>query len=205
MRSVLLLLAFALPAAAQTYNCQQVLTPAGFTLSCAPLGAPPPPPPPTPLPPLPSPPTAGCPAPGDVYQGSIIRAGAEKIFMTSGRVYSSLLPRTTTGHRSGEVKLGETPDSAQVLQSIELSISKCKGFIDTSGGTCYLKSRQGSWNTMVWLETSIPGVSDADARTYNLCFAKPAEGTWYFNMRYNYTECWSGTCAYVLQWNDGPI
>ena len=124
--------------------------------------------------------------------------------MASGTIYSSPLPRVTE-RISGSVKLGETTVSPQTMQSIEMSISKCKGEIKAVQGGCYLKSPQGGFNSLTWTQSSIPGISDADGQAMGVCYAKLEEGPWYFNLRYTYSQCHYGTCGYVLQWNYGPF
>lgn len=169
------------------------------TFNVSSTAAPPPPPPPS------GGPAAGCPAaPLDLIEGSLVYQGGPRVVMPSGRVFSAPLPNLGA-LTSGVVRLAEASVSPQAMQSLQMTISRCKGEILTTRTACSITSPQGSLNDIPWVQASVPYFSDADGQAMGLCYAKVSEGQWYLNLRYNYTECAHGQCGYVLQWNNGPL
>lgn len=147
---------------------------------------------------------AGCPAaPNNVLDFELKLSGADVQRMESGRIASAVLP--IIGIRaSGQVVLGEATTSPRGAAVVEISISRCRGEINTNGGSCYLRTDNPTFTTMTWLENAKWGAStDGIAATYNLCKAYTTDGTFYVNMRYTYSQCNYGTCGFVSQWNYG--
>jgi hypothetical protein len=149
----------------------------------------------------------GCPTPpNDVLDFELKLSGADVQRMASGRIASAKLPPVVS-RASGQVVLGETTTSPRAA-IVEISISKCRGVIDTSppaGNTaCYLRTDNPTFTTLSWLEQPKWGAStDSVAAAYSICKAYTTDGTFYVNMRYTYSVCNYGTCGFVSQWNYG--
>jgi hypothetical protein len=143
-----------------------------------------------------------CPAvPADVQDFDLKLSGADVQRMPSGRIASAVLP--VTGHASGQVVIGETTTSPRAA-TVEISINRCHGVIDTGAGGCYLRTDNPSFATLTWIEQAKWGTGTDDViRSYGLCKAFPDQKM-YVNMRYSYSQCNYGTCGFVSQWNYGP-
>jgi hypothetical protein len=149
---------------------------------------------------------AGCAAPpNDVLDFNLLLSGADRLIMSSGRIASAVLPKVsdTRNSFSGQILFGESTISPRAA-TVEISVSKCKGVIDTAGGSCYLSSSNPSFLKMEWIEKPIWDAStDTIAANYNLCKAYMADGTFFVNVRYSYSasDCQYGQCGFVDQWN----
>jgi hypothetical protein len=151
--------------------------------------------------------SAGCPAPpSDMQLFALTLSGADRVNMPSGRIGSMVLPVMETRGGSGRLILAETTLSPRA-GTVEISIGKCPGVIDTTAGACYLSSTNITFMKMDWLEVPIWGANtDTIAAAYGLCKAYASDGAHYVNMRYSYApaDCTYGTCGFVGQWNYGP-
>lgn len=132
----------------------------------------------------------------------------------SGQVRSIPLPALSGN--SVQISLGETPslNSPQPV-TIEASISRCPGVIDSDGTNsdprnfCNLRSTNGFYNSVVaFISPSSASNVDsvASAATWGYCWAPTSAGQWYFNVRWTYPQCPLGvaTCGFVIQYNFGP-
>jgi hypothetical protein len=163
-----------------------------------------PPTPPTP----PTPPVQpGCPTPpSDVLDFELKLSGADRLIMASGRIAAAILPavRAAGGvSPSGKIVFGESTISPRAA-TVEFSVTKCRGVIDTNAGFCYLRSSNPTFMRRDWIEEPIWGATtDATANAYELCKAYLTGGPWYVNVRYTYSpgDCSYGNCGFVDQWN----
>jgi hypothetical protein len=131
--------------------------------------------------------------------------------MPSGTIGAARLPVLPDWAASGQVIVAETTSSPRAAV-IEVSITKCRGVIDTTGGACYLRSTNGSLTNATWLQRtpSYGSWTDSNAATLaaqsGLCMAYASTGSFYVNMRYTYDggqNCTLGVCGFVSQWNYG--
>jgi len=169
------------------------------------------------------PPPAGCPAtPTDpayisatlvgIGQGQVIgypaSIGNVGFTLPSGKVAAIALPPTINGHSSAVFKMAPTSFSPS-SGTLEISISKCPGTIDTNGSLastfCYFRGNAASPGNRKWYGKPTTIItSTATAQYYSACWAGESEGQWYANIRYVYTTCnnYTGTCGQSVQWND---
>jgi len=179
---------------------------------------------------------ANCPAiPSDAVNlanGSatnINYGGNSFIYLKSGQIGYTTLPQlsafrpagvdaNTAGYGSAKIQIAQTTASPRD-GTYEISIGRCPGVIDTTGsgsnagnnaGTCYRSGpTMPSIFSLSWFENvGVNGASstDAQASLYAMCEAYASKGTWYVNVRYNYTNCGYGTCDYMINWNwDYPM
>lgn len=147
----------------------------------------------------------GCPAvPNDVADFTLKLSGADVQRLASGRIASATLPTIGT-QASAQFVLGETTSSPRAA-TVEASINKCRGVIDTNAGFCYLRTDNPSLTGFTWLERPPAGWgvnTDTYAAAYGLCKAYASDGPYYLNMRYTYSSssCSLGICGFVSQWN----
>lgn len=159
---------------------------------------------------------AGCPtgfvAPSDL-QTSVFPAIGNPSLVSghSNQITSLQLPTTQVPSVSGAFSLTEatavyTPSPV----TINISISKCKGFIDTSDYTnrCNLTSQNGSYTSMSWFSgpSIAAGVTDAaTANAHGSCWAPASDGPYWVNMRWSYSSCASGvvSCGFSLNQSMG--
>lgn len=158
-------------------------------------------------PPPPPPPPPGCAAPPpDVLDFDLKLSGADRLIMASGRIASAILPGVKTNggvSNSGQIVFGESTISPRAA-TVEISVTKCRGVIDTNAGFCYLRSPNPTFLKREWIETPIWGAStDSVAQAYELCKAYLTDGPFYVNVRYTYSpgDCQYGNCGFVEQWN----
>jgi hypothetical protein len=157
--------------------------------------------------PVTPPPGNGCPAvPTDVLDFDLKLSGADRLIMSSGRIGSAVLPGVKTNGgtgNSGQIIFGESTLAPRAA-TVEISVTKCRGVIDSAGGTCYLRSSNPTFTKLEWLERAAWGAStDAIATAYGLCKAYVADGAKFVNIRYTYSasDCSYGQCGFVSQWN----
>src|ERR1700674_424585 len=154
------------------------------------------------------PPAAGCPTPPlnivttfTNGQGDFGASGTNPhLAMQSGVVASIPLPTTGLPRNSGQISQGPAiPPPGMVL---ETTISKCRGVIDPTAGTCYYKTTSVSWNDFPWFFQTdsrwTPGLIGA----WGYCYAPTAGGPWYFNVRYTFPGTGTGDLFYT--WGGGP-
>lgn len=152
----------------------------------------------------------GCPTPpSDVLDFELKLSGADILRMGSGRIAAAVLPKIsdTRSSGSGKVIFGESTIAPRAA-TVEVSITKCRGVIDTNGGTCYLRSTSVSFMKQEWIERALWGDStDAVVASYGVCKAYQTDGTFYVNVRYTYSpeNCQWGECGLVNQWNYGSF
>ena len=152
---------------------------------------------------------AGCPSPQtDVVLATLGGKGNPLLQrQRSGQVVFMELPATSPGRSSGQVTFGESAGGAYTPQpvTIEISISKCPGVIesDTGANFCNLRSTSGAYNSIVWLSKAVAGI---DVRLNGFCWAGDSQ-QYYVNARWTYASCAFGvaTCGFAIQHNDGPF
>lgn len=148
----------------------------------------------------------GCAAPpNDVLDFELKLSGADILRMGSGRIAAAVLPKVsdTRGSSSGKIIFGEATIAPRAA-AVEISVTRCRGVIDTNGGHCYMRSTNVAFMKMEWIEQPIWGAStDNIANIYGLCKAFQADGPFYVNVRYSYSpsDCQWGDCGLVNQWN----
>ena len=159
-------------------------------------------------------PSASCPtgfsAPQDLLDGTLGGNGNVLLQMQkSGQVVSIPLPTVPTF--TGQVAFGESAGGAYTPQpvTLEISISKCKGLIDTNrtNNYCNLTSTNGNYNSITWFAKAYSRLTDAASATqYGYCWAGDSGGQYYINARWTYNSCafGAGVCGFAIQWNQGP-
>lgn len=162
---------------------------------------------------------SGCPTPAAgtttyVFPASpgqrVDNNGFSNFVLPNGAIGAVKLPNTVNGHSSGQVQLTYSPFTASTQTLVEISISKCPGVIDNTGGTltgaapsCYFSSFTSADATVDWMGKLISGVS-----TVGKCMALESDGIpYYANIRYTYdpSGCLYSSgqgCGEQLQWND---
>lgn len=151
-------------------------------------------------PPPPPPAAGGCPTPpADAYVNIPIRLyGNDLPYMKSGQIgYTTLPTFASMGGAAGsaQVRTGITTGSAN--GTVEISINKCPGVIDTTGaynggatgGKCYKSvPTDGSLHWQTWFEVpgANPAATDSLATSQGICEAYASKGPWYVNIRYNF-------------------
>lgn len=153
----------------------------------------------------------GCPLPSNVASASINGIGNPLLQMQrSGQTAFIPLPATSPGRASGAVIFGESAGGAYTPQpvTLELSISKCPGIIDTntSGNFCNLRSTNGNYNSITFLSRAFQTINSNNASQYGYCWAGEG-GQYYLNARWTYSSCAFGAqvCGFAIQYNDGPF
>jgi hypothetical protein len=178
-----------------------------FTGTVTPTATPPGPPVEPPPPPPPPPPTP--PAGGPYIEWNLKLSSADILRMHSGQVASAVLPsvKAAGGQKdSGQIIFSEATVSPSAA-TIEICISRSRGLIDpNAGGGFYLKSTNGSFTKLEWIEREIWGTrTDYIASLYGLAKAYLDQGPWYVNVRYTYApgDCKYAPCGFTNQWNFG--
>lgn len=164
----------------------------------------------------PPPPSAGCPAgyvePGDlIFTDLGISGHGNTIALKSGQVGATALPTIQGNVNSGQIIMTESSTGPVGAVTVELSISKCRGYIPTGsataagnpgGGACYYKSNVATTSSLLWAIRPIPGVDSGSLEGYGVCAAMD-NAPYFFNVRYNYAQCFYGTCSYIVEWYNG--
>lgn len=162
--------------------------------------APPPPPPPSNCP-------TGFVMPVDMVSSSLPGLGNPIFAMQkSGQVISIPLPNLN-GLNTGQITFGESPTAVTPQPvTIEISINKCPGLIDSGPSSCNLRSTQGSYNSITWFAKAYSIITDAtSANQRGYCWAGDAD-QYYVNARWTYQYCPLGAqvCGFAVQYNQGP-
>ena len=152
---------------------------------------------------------AGCAVPTNVTANNLTGIG-NPLFQrqASGRTLFMPLPATSPGYVSGQVSFGESAGGAFTPQpvTLELSISKCPGIIDTNttGNFCNLRSTNGSYNSITFLSQAYQGINAGNAAQSGYCWAGDG-GQYYINARWTYSSCAFGAqiCGFAIQNNSG--
>lgn len=165
-------------------------------------------PPPNPDPPDPTPPDPTPVPPGPYVSFELKFSGADRLYLQSGQVACSSLPNNIESMRaashSGKIIFGETPDSPRGAK-VEMCISKTPGLIDPSNPLFYRNVSNSAYMEFEWLERLPPNWTTDTARIYGIPICKPAEGPWFFSVRYTYQAADNPNPpkAFVNQWNYG--
>ena len=156
---------------------------------------------------------AGCPAiPVDAVANFPIHFGGNDLnWLNSGQIgYAPLPTFASWGGGGASAKLITGITTGSLDGTVEMSINKCPGVIDTTGaykggatgGNCYKKiTVDASLHWLTWFEAPgiNPSATDAEANQFGICEAYASNGPWYVNVRYNTT---SGARAdYLWQYN----
>jgi hypothetical protein len=158
------------------------------------------------------PPVSGCPAgfvpPADMSGMTLTGMGQPLIAMQkSGQVLSIPLPNLG-GLATGQVTFGESSTAATPQPvTLEISINKCPGLIDTSSTSCNLKSTMSSYNSITWFAKAYSIITDAaSADKKGYCWAGDSS-QYYVNARWTYQSCPFGAqaCGFAVQYNQGPF
>ena len=166
----------------------------------------------TPPPPPPPPPT-NCPVgyslPPNLLDASFAGLGNPLLQMqASGQVVAIPLPAMQS---SGQVTFGESAGGAYTPQpvTLEVSISKCKGLIDTDySNRCNIRSTNGNYNSITWLAKPYQGrggtINQDNASANGLCWGGGTD-PYYINARWAYSSCAFGVqvCGFAIQYNLG--
>jgi hypothetical protein len=154
---------------------------------------------------------AGCPTPpSDMFAGTVFDPPGSNttITLVSKQIASYTLPNDPyLKKNSGTIGIGETTGTV-AGSFIEVTVSKCKGVIDPTAGSCYFGSYTQGWNEMTWFfQTGPYSLSQITARNY--CYAPKLDSTgapqtWYFNVRWTYPFSQWGFGRYVFAPSDGP-
>ncbi len=160
------------------------------------------------------PPAAGvnCPTgyspPINLLSNSFLGKGNPLLQMqASGQVVSIPLP-SMGNWSTGQVTFGESPTASTPQPvTIEISINKCPGLIDTNiENRCNVRSTNGHNNSITWFARAysiITGPEIANQRGY--CWGGGSD-QYYINARWTYQACGFGqqVCGFAVQYNDGP-
>jgi hypothetical protein len=157
-------------------------------------------------------PGTDCPAPpSDLVEFTLPDGFGHPVaaMMLSGQVGTIALAPTSP-YNSEQVTFGESAGGAYSPQpvTVEISINRCRGVIDTdTTDQCNVRSLNGAYNAITFFGHGydiIDSHDAANARGY--CWAPDADGPWYVNMRWTYTECAfdAATCGFMVQLNPGP-
>lgn len=173
---------------------------------------PPPVGPPT-LPPVtpPAPPTAGCPA----NAGTPVAFGkaGDKLDLTgrSGQIFYMALPKIPSdGKNSGYLNILDSPGLASPPgNTVEISISKCPGVIDTNtANSCNKRFNEVGYVSYYWFARTTPRFPTPQAiNAAGACYAPESEGQWYFNTRWTFQQCAFGytVCGFKFYWTPGSF
>lgn len=154
---------------------------------------------------------ANCPtgfvAPENMTGGTLLGFGNPLIAMQkSGQVMSIPLPNLN-GLRTGQLTFGESTTAATPQPvTLEISINKCPGLIDTAPSSCNLRSTMSSYNSITWFAKAYSVITDtASANLRGYCWAGDAD-QYYVNARWSYQSCPFGAqvCGFSVQYNQGP-
>jgi hypothetical protein len=138
------------------------------------------------------------------------QGGVITLDMPSGRIASFVLPNDASlARNTGLFGIGETSATPQGSY-IEVSVSKCRGVIDTSVPRgCYFGSYTQNWNEVSWFFQTGPYTAAAfTARGFCSALKVDATGapqTWYVNVRWTYpgVPYWGNFGRYMFQWGNG--
>lgn len=163
-------------------------------------------------------PVAGCPAPDASMTSYVFPAtpgqrvdnnGFSFFVLPPNAVGTLPLPKTLSGQSGGQVQLTYGTYTASTQTLVEISISKCPGVIDNTGGSltgsnpaCYFSSFTAADAQVDWVAKLINGATVSASK----CMALESNGTFYANIRYTYTTsgCTYGGgngCGEQIQWN----
>jgi hypothetical protein len=168
----------------------------------------------------------GCPAGFQKPSGMKIEqlagyGNVNKIYNYSGQVVSIPLPAQGNDRTGGGVNIFETPMSPQgwdidgsgdveedEKMTLQVSINKCQGYVDTSAyqvgsstlrNYCNLRSLNGHFNTIKYIyETDSTNFTSKErVNRYGYCWVGEA-GQYYINARWTFPECPHGaaTCGF---------
>ena len=153
----------------------------------------------------------GCPLPSNVVASSVNGIGHPTLQMQySGQVAFIPMRAPSPGRASGQISFGESAGGAYTPQpvTLEVSISKCPGIIDTNtaGNFCNLRSTNGNYNSITFMSQSYQTINSGNAAQYGYCWAGEG-GQYYLNARWTYSSCAFGAsiCGFAIQYNDGPF
>ncbi|MGZ5032673.1 MAG: hypothetical protein ACXWAC_05700 [Usitatibacter sp.] len=150
-----------------------------------------------------------CPAPPTNLLNSTF-AGAGNVIVQvagSGQIVSIPLPLPPWGGYTGSLIITNSPSAGTPEPvTLELSVNKCKGKIDTNtlGTWCNYKTNSNVYNSITWQGVTISGYSsDAAAYPKGWCYAPYADGPYYLNARWTYSSCPGGAsaCGFAIQFN----
>lgn len=134
-------------------------------------------------------PAVGCPAETSLSplggNGSI-----NTLRVPSGTIVTYALPTAITGP-SGVFALYETTFSVPNAPFVsEIHINKCKGLVQPTGDGCYVSSESNTLVQKIWMTaTTSKLATPAAIAASGRCYAPPAQGPWYVNVRYTYASC----------------
>ena len=162
-----------------------------------------------------TPPPATCPTgyttPANMLNMNLGGIGNPLLAMAkSNQVISIPLPAVQPGFSTGQIAFGESAGGAYTPQpvTLQISISQCPGLIDTdTTNRCNLTSTNGNYNSLTWFAQAYSIIKDAtSANARGYCWAPAAQGQWYLNAQWAYTQCAFGaqTCGFAIQQNYGP-
>lgn len=158
-------------------------------------------------------PAVGCPLPetNATSIANAYRAGTT-LRMPSGQIQTFILPTPHDGKATASFRMSSGTSTFPVYPyQVEVHINKCKGLVQaTTGDTCYgiFKTKTGTWFKNWYTKTiSTDPLYDtvAEIRARGGCYAPPAEGPWYVNIKYTYAGCQAeggGNCGWNYQWWD---
>lgn len=125
----------------------------------------------------------------------------------SGQVISIPLPNLN-GLNTGQITFGESPTAVTPQPvTLEISINKCPGLIDSGPGSCNMRSTNSSYNSITWFAKAYSIITDpTSASQRGYCWAGDAGGQYYVNARWTYQFCPLGqqVCGFAVQYNQGP-
>lgn len=125
----------------------------------------------------------------------------------SGQVIAIPLPNLN-GLNTGQITFGESPTAVTPQPvTLEISINKCPGLIDSGPGSCNMRSTNSSYNSITWFAKAYSIITDStSANQRGYCWAGDAGGQYYVNARWTYQFCPLGqqVCGFAVQYNQGP-
>lgn len=152
-------------------------------------------------------PAVGCPVPETVANSALSAyANGTTLRMPSGAIQTYALPAPTVGKSTGTWRISAGTSSYPIAPyHFEVHINKCKGLVDGSaGGSCYGKfSTKTGIYSKNWFTKTVAAPYDTAAKIQaaGYCYAPPADGPWYVNIRYTYAGCEiAGNCGWNYQW-----
>lgn len=161
--------------------------------------------------PPPPPVSSNCPTgfatPENMISASLLGLGNPLIAMQkSGQLLSIPLPNMQ-GLKSGQITFGETSTAATPQPvTLEISINKCPGLIDTSPSSCNLRSTMSTYNSITWFAKPYSIITDAPSADRNgYCWGGDPD-KYYVNARWTYQYCpfSAPVCGFAVQYNQGP-
>jgi len=154
--------------------------------------------------------SSNCPAlPANMLEAALGGPGNVLLQMQqSDQIVSIPLPSPPSGRYTAQITVGESAGGAYTPQpvTLEMSINKCRGKIDTNmtGTYCNLVTTNGSMNNIVWLAQAVGSYSSqAAVNLKGWCFAPSSEGQHYLNARWRYGSCAFGAavCGFAMTYN----